>query len=160
MLSYLLLAFAQIDPVTAAPVVLEQIRKADQTGIIYLFVLVIALGGIGFFVLLRYVLTHAGAIHSESNKTLREIQADNNKTLLEIMGKHESRLTTITEAFSRECAELREVILKIMSDARDMVHATRNIATEAVSAKDLVDKYEKEEERLKARRDREGPPRP
>jgi hypothetical protein len=140
---------AQLDPISTS-MLLEEIKKAsskaDQSGVIYLFVLVIVLFGCGGFVLLRYVLNHAREIHSEANKTL-----------LEISSKFEVRCDGMTKSFSYEQAQLRQVILRVISDARDMVHATRDLATIAVSAKDLLESYRKKEEEFKSKRDRESP---
>ena len=142
--------FAQVvDPLTAASI-MEEIRKqamkSDQSGMIYLFVLVIVLVGIGGFFVLRYMLTHAGQIYTEANKTL-----------LEISSKHEQRCSTLTDTFANECSELRKVILRIMSDARDMVHAARDIAGVAVNQKELLDRLSRAEADVKAKRDRDVP---
>jgi len=142
--------FAQIaDPVTIT-VLMEEIKKqaakSDQSGVIYLFVLVMVVAGIGAFFVLRYMLTHAREIHSEANKTLLDISA-----------KHESRCSSLTDAFSTECAELRRVILRIMSDARDMVHAARDIAGVAVNQKELLERMSKAEAEAKNKRDRDSP---
>lgn len=141
---------AQIaDPVTLVTL-LEEIRKqairSDQSGMVYLFMLVVCVFGIGGFYVLRYVLNHAREIHSEANRTL-----------LEISTKHETRCDSLTKTFASECVQLRQVILRIMSDARDMVHATRDIAGVAVNYKQFADDYSKKELELKSKRDRENP---
>lgn len=140
--------FAQ-DPITMTAL-LEEIRKqanaSDQSGVIYLFVLVLSLAGLGGFFVLRYMLTHARDIHAEANKTL-----------LDITAKHETRCSSLTDVFSAECAALRKVILRIMSDARDMVHAARDIAGTAVNQKELLERLSKAEAEVKSKRDRELP---
>jgi hypothetical protein len=142
--------FAQIVESITIPVLLEEIKKASagtgQANVIYLFVVVLTLGGLGGFFVLRYMLSHAREIHTEANKTL-----------LDITAKHELRCSSLTDVFSTECAELRRVILRIMSDARDMVHATRDIAGVAVSQKDLLERLSKAEAEVKNKRDRDTP---
>lgn len=141
--------FAQVTDVITGPA-MEEIKrvanKADQTGIIYMVFLMMIVGFAGAFFLIRYVLNHAREIHTESNKTL-----------LDISTKHESRCDSLTKTFSSECAQLRQVILRLMSDARDMVHATRDIASTAVTAVEFSERYAKKEEEIKAKRDRDQP---
>lgn len=139
---------AQVESV-AVPALLEEAKRAaaaggSQTNVIYLFVVVLTIGAVGGFFVLRYMLTHAREIHSEANRTLLDISA-----------KHEARCDSLTKAFSNECAQLRQVILRTMSDARDMIHATRDIASVAVSAQDLLERYRKKEDELKAKTDRD-----
>lgn len=139
--------YAQAETV-AIPALMEEIKRVSsgnsQTNVIYLFVLVLAVASTGGFFLLRYVLSHAREIHSEANKTL-----------LDISSKHEARCESLTKTFSNECSQLRQVILRVMSDARDMVHATRDIAQSAVTGKELLDAYRKKEDEIKSKRDRE-----
>lgn len=140
--------FAQVE---AVPALMEEIKRVseragDNTNVIYLFMLVVTVIAIGGFFVLRYMLTHAREIHSEANKTL-----------LEISTKHETRCDSLTRTFSSECAQLRQVILRIMSDARDMVHATRDVAASSVTGKEFHEKYRKAEEEMKAKRDRDSP---
>lgn len=150
MIHSLLLLFAQAE-VAGLQVILEEIRKqaakSDQTGMIYLFVLVVCLLGVGGFFVLRYMLTHAREIHAEANKTL-----------LEISSKYDARFAAVSDTFSRECTALRGVILRTLSDSRDMVHATRDIAQIALSGKEFAELYAKRESELKAKRDRDETP--
>jgi len=143
--------FAQIVESVTIPVLLEEIKKASassagQSNVIYLFVVVLTLASLGAFFVLRYMLTHAREIHVEANRTLLDISA-----------KHEARCSSLTDTFSGECAELRKVILRIMSDARDMVHAARDIAGTATTQKELLERLSKAESELKSRHDRESP---
>jgi len=139
---------AQGPEIILAPGVMDEIKriagKNDQTAIIYMVFLMMVVGFAAAFFLIRYVLNHAREIHSESNKTL-----------LDISGKHETRCEKLTTTFSTECAQLRQVILRIMSDARDMVHATRDIAQTAVSGKEFIELYQKKEADIKTSRDRD-----
>lgn len=143
--------FAQLpDPITMT-VLLEEIKKqaakSDQSGMMYLFILVVCLFALGGFFVLRYMLTHAREIHAEANKTLLDISA-----------KHEARCDSLTKTFSSECSQLRQVILRLMSDARDMVHAARDIAGVAVNQKELLDRLSKAEADVKAKNDRDSVP--
>ncbi len=145
------LAMAQGPEAIIAPAVMEELKrlagKNDQTAIIYMVFLMMVVGFVAAFFLIRYVLNHA-----------RELSSESNNTLLDITGKHENRCDKLTTTFSTECAQLRQVILRIMSDARDMVHATRDIAQTAVTGKDFIEQYHKKEAELKATRDREMQP--
>jgi hypothetical protein len=123
--------------------VFDEIRKADKTGTIWLLVLVITVFFCGMVYLLRYMLTHTQKIHEESNKTL-----------LDISSKHETRCSLLTEAFVTECAELRDANAKTMLDARDMVHAARDLAQHAVSQAQLLEEYRRKEEEVRLRSER------
>jgi hypothetical protein len=145
---------AQVESIAVPALLNEASRVATataaatngQTSVIYLFVVVISIGAIGGFFVLRYMLTHAREIHTEANRTLLDISA-----------KHETRCDSLTKAFAFECAQLRQVILRTISDSRDMVHATREIASVAVSSRELLGQLSKKEDEIKAKQDRNNP---
>ncbi len=143
------LLMAQVEAVTAPA--MDELRriagKNDQTAIVYMVFLMMVVGFAAAFFLIRYVLNHAREIHSESNRTL-----------LDISSKHETRCDKLTTTFSTECAQLRQMMLRITGDARDMVHAARDIAQSSINGKEFVELYQKKEAELKANRDRESHP--
>lgn len=108
---------------------LDEIRKADPTGVVYLFVLVVVLFAGGSFFLVKYLLNHTKDLHDTAHANIRNITE-----------RHSETAKLLTESFNAECISQREQHHKDTMAQRDMVHDACILAQETVSSKELNDK--------------------